>query len=298
MTRCILVPVDGSALSERAIPVAASLARHHKAGLHLVRVFPPATPGRIAGIPTVDPAFDLDQRAATERSLARMARRIHRATHLEVHHHLRVGEVVDEIEAVAREVGADLVVMTTHGRGGVSRAWLGSVTENALRHLSVPVLVTRVRMDLTTAMEKGVPFSRVLIPVDGTPESEEIIDDVSRLLHTVPLEITLAHVVSPAPELMASLLDERTVGAVEREYLTPLAERLRDERRSVRIACLTANSAARALTDLATAEHVDLIALRTHARRGVQRFALGSVADKVLRLTHVPVYVRGPGPGA
>jgi nucleotide-binding universal stress UspA family protein len=296
MTRCIVVPLDGSPLSERAIPVAAGLARHHNAALHLVRVFPPLT-ARAVSAPAIDPTFEAEQRAQAGRSLQRMARRIHRATQLEVTPHVRVGGVVDEIEAAAREVHADLVVMTTHGRGGVSRAWLGSVTETLLRHLQIPVLVTRQRMDLTTMLARGVPFTKVLIPVDGTPESEEVIEDVSRLLHDVPLDITLAHVVSPSPVMMANLEDESAVHAVEHGYLMPLAAKWRDERRSVHTVVQTANSAARALADLAHAGNYELVAMRTHARHGMARFALGSVADKVLRLTTRPVYVRGPERG-
>ncbi|MBL8982188.1 MAG: universal stress protein [Gemmatimonadetes bacterium] len=293
MTRCILVPLDGSPLSERAIPVAAGLARHHRAALHLVRVFPPMT---VRGInaPPIDPTFDAEQRQRGERTLQRMARRIHRATQLEVTPHVRVGNTIDEIEAAARAVNADLVVLTTHGRGGVSRAWLGSVTETLLRHIHTPVLVTRQRLDLSTMLARGVPFSKVLIPVDGSPESEEVIGDVSELLHSVPIDLTLAHVVSPSPVMLANLQDEGAVHAVEHEYLMPLAAKWRDERRSVHTVVLTANSAARALADLAHAGGFDLIAMRTHARQGMSRFALGSVADKVLRLTTRPVYVRGP----
>ncbi len=226
-----------------------------------------------------------------------MARRIHRATQLEVTPHVRVGHVVDEIEMAARDVLADLVVLTSHGRGGVSRAWLGSVTETLLRHLRVPVLVTRQRLDLTTMLARGVPFTKILVPVDASPESEEVIDDVSKLLPGAPIELTLAHVVNPAPVAMANLDDGSAVHAVEHEYLMPLAARLRDGRRSVHTVVLTANSAARALADLAHAGTFDLIAMRTHARRGMARFALGSVADKVLRLTTRPVYVRGPEHG-
>ncbi|MBK8247468.1 MAG: universal stress protein [Gemmatimonadetes bacterium] len=293
MTRSILVPLDGSAISERAIPVAAALARHHHAHLHLVRVFLPLT-ARAVNAPPLDPTFDEEQRARAARALQRMARRIHRATQLEVSPQVRVGHTIDEIEAAAREVSADLVVMTTHGRGGVSRAWLGSVTETLLRHLHVPVLVTRQRLDLSTMLARGVPFTKVLLPVDGTPESEEVIDDVSRLLHGVPLDLTLAHVVSPSPVMLANLEDASAVHAVEHEYLMPLAAKWRDERRAVHTVVLTANSAARALADLAHAGAFDLIAMRTHARHGIARFALGSVADKLLRLTTRPVYVRGP----
>ncbi len=296
MPRCILVPLDGSPLSERAIPVAAAVARHHHAVLHLVRVFPPLTV-KAVNAPPLDPTFQLEQQATAGRALQRTARRVHRATQLDVQHHVRVGEIVDEIEATSREVGADLIVMTTHGRGGVSRAFLGSVTETLLRHLRIPVLVTRQRIDLTTILARGVPFTKVLIPVDGSPESEEIIEDVSRLLHDVPIEITLAHVVSPSPVMMANLEDEGAVHAIEHQYLMPLAAKWRDARRQVHTVVQTSNGAARALADLAHAGKFDLIAMRTHARRGMPRFALGSVADKVLRLTTRPVYVRGPERG-
>ncbi len=292
MLRSIVVPLDGSPLSARAIPVAAALARQHESRIHLVQVLPATTPAAVVGLPPTDAATDLENRRTTERSLARTSRRTHKATRLDVVPHLRIGDTVDEIDSAVRELGAELIVMTTHGRGGIARAWMGSVAESVLRHATVPVLVLRQRLDLTAAVERGVPFARVVVAVDGTPESEDVIGDVSRLLPEAPLEIVLVHAVNPSP---AVALEQGSLDTVQRLYLEPLAAKYRDARRTVRTQCVNANNVARAIVEAAEAEQADLIAIRTGARRGFARWVVGSVADKIVRLAQVPVYLRVPG---
>jgi len=126
----ILLPTDFSAAAEAAALVATAMAREAGARLHVVHVVPPAT----------DPSLGSEQ-------LTRLGRQL--GTGLAVEFALLSGRAAREITAYARDKGIDLIVMSTHGRTGVSRTLLGSVTEAVVR-LS-PCLVLTVPMALPTA---------------------------------------------------------------------------------------------------------------------------------------------------
>lgn len=294
MIRNILVPLDGSSLGDRAIPLAVRVARFHGAKLALVTVYPGPTvippPMLLVG----DPRLAEEERASVERRLERVSHRVARATPLPIEHFLLEGNVIDALEAAVQRLKPDLVVMSTHGRGGVTRAWLGSVAEGLLRRVHVPVLLNRGKLETSVRGDTTLPFQRVMVGLDGTRESEAVVDEVLRLMGDSPFHLTLAHVVSPAPVMLAHLEDESAMDHIRGQYLEPIAARVRNSKRSVSVSTTTHNSAARALIDLATDEKSDLIALRTHARHGLPRVLLGSVADKVIRLSHVPVLVLTP----
>ena len=134
MFRTILVPYDGSAFAEHALPLAAQLARPSKAGLRLVCVIPPeTTQAWPAGLPREDQtALKLAQWR-----LRQWAPECNVATQLL---HGPVGPTLAEYAATSK---ADLIVMTTHGRGPLSRFWMGSVADELIRHSPVPLLVHR-----------------------------------------------------------------------------------------------------------------------------------------------------------
>src|SRR5205823_5964004 len=106
------------------------------------------------------------------------------------------GPVTEAIEEHARATGTDLIVMTTHGRGALSRFWLGSVADDLVRRLSVPVLLLR-------PSEKGpapaaLPgFRHVLIPLDGTALAEQALEPALQLAGPTSAQFTLLRVVAP-----------------------------------------------------------------------------------------------------
>jgi nucleotide-binding universal stress UspA family protein len=134
----ILVPVDFSEHGDRAVSVAADIARDLGASLHVVHVVPP--------IPYLGPpfapgaAFAAELRADTRKIfddyMAGLARRGIQATGT-----LADGVAYAGVNRVAAEIGADLIVMTTHGRSGFEHALIGSVTERVIRTCRVPVVV-------------------------------------------------------------------------------------------------------------------------------------------------------------
>lgn len=143
----ILVPLDGSKLAERALPAAEELARLMHAPLHLVRVIDPAQwdlraygAGELTGAQATASSLRTEEGYAADAYLERIQERA-------VEHgisssgEMRYGNAAREIVAMAQ--AGDLIVMSTHGRGGLSRWFMGSVAEDVMRRAAVPVLMIR-----------------------------------------------------------------------------------------------------------------------------------------------------------
>ncbi|MEX2598216.1 MAG: universal stress protein [Dehalococcoidia bacterium] len=157
--RKILVPLDGSALSEQAIPQAAGLARELEASVHIVTVAPPfdagpdmAMAGLLAGAvanPYVVTSEAGDERSPLLRSedyLNNLRMRLE-SEGVSVSYEVRVGEPVDELLAAADAQDADLIAIASHGRSGFQRAMLGSVADELLRRSGRPVMVIRAAQE-------------------------------------------------------------------------------------------------------------------------------------------------------
>jgi nucleotide-binding universal stress UspA family protein len=200
-----------------------------------------------------------------------------------------------------RDVGADLVVMTTHGRGGVQRAWLGSVADQLIRSLEIPVLL--VRAGQSDSAPSSVNFREILLPLDGSPLAEAAIAPAAALARLWDAEISLVQIVQPValtadpPLAFPTEIDDQ-VTAIRREaaqdYLRDVAERLREQGVRASGVAFLGGGVAETLLHLARPERVALVAMATHGRGGVRRFLLGSVADKVVRGAEVPVLVIRP----
>jgi nucleotide-binding universal stress UspA family protein len=164
----VLVPLDGSTFAESALPLALAVARRHGATLDLVTVHEP--------VPSF--AYDEWERAAREWSehyLGDAKRRLAEAFGGDIETTVLGGRVAEAIEERARETGADLVVMATHGRGAFTRAWLGSVADATVRHGPSPVLLVRPERDDTFEVTGERAIGKVLVALDGSTLSEEML---------------------------------------------------------------------------------------------------------------------------
>ncbi|MEO6445081.1 MAG: universal stress protein [Gemmatimonadaceae bacterium] len=296
MIRSILVPLDGSTFAYRAFPMALTLAKFHAARLAVVTVQHTPQPSRTQAAPPIDPAYEQDQIAEARKHVERVAARARKLGCRDAKSYVLEGDVQESLEGFIRDEQVDLVVMATHGRGGVSRAWLGSVSEGLLRRVHVPILLTRVKHKLPSRTEMLVPFSRALVALDGSPDSERAIDEVVRLSGTAPVHLTLAHVIPPTKTMLSPLLTNQIDVEVRRDYLEPLAAKIRKEGRSVSVEVLVDGHAAKGLLKLAKSDGSDLIVLSSSGMGGLPRFLMGSVADKVIRTSPIPVLVQVPLP--
>jgi nucleotide-binding universal stress UspA family protein len=292
MPRVILVPLDGSPEAERAVGLAARLARASSATLNLVHVHTPATldPISIAGMPVID--AELRSLAADhERAyLSRVAADVAGPDLTPVIARIE-GPVVPTLIAHARAIHADLIVFTTHGRGGFAQFWLGSVAD------------TLVRRKTPVATFESESFRRIMVLLDGSAHSESVLPHAQDLAAKEGAELILLRVVDTllAPNAMPYAdiyrLDQAAIvkaRAAAHEYLDAHAERLRAAGLTVTAQVTQDDEPWRAILAAAEANNVDLIAMATRGQGGLKKIVLGSTADKVLRGCTLPVLLIRP----
>jgi nucleotide-binding universal stress UspA family protein len=296
MIRSILVPLDGSEAAERALPTALELATRHHAELRLATVhhLPPA-----AFVPEMPAAaFAEVDRAAREE-----AGRYLNAKLLELAGEQRVttcealleGEPAGALAEYAR--GVDLIVMTTHGRGGLSRLWLGSVADRLVRLTDRPVLLIPAG---ETPPDPDALFDRVLVALDGSRRAEAALEAVTRwmpsdqgMLHLVQV-IDPPFVFAPPPRTLPEHPESETIPhrtLVGFRYLRRLAQPTRRRDRAVGIHVPVGYDPAAEILAVAREHDVTLLAIATRGRGGLTRLMLGSTADKLVRGAERPVLV-------
>ena len=297
MFRAILVPLDGSRLAEEALATAVAAARRTGATLHVAMVHHPVMPG--ADSAAMASAFtELDHLAheGEKRYLSHVVEQIRRESDLVVQPALLEGAVAERLAAHARSIPADLVIMTTHGRGAVSRMWLGSVADELLRQLTKPLLLLRHRAPGPPNGRSG--FRRLLVPLDGSARSEAILEPALALCPPLGAHYSLLRVVTPPPALAEPDLAARggePSDAIEAQrrraeaYLDRIADRLEARGCHVSTQVIVADSPARVIIEQGDPAVTDCIALATRGASGVKRLLLGSVTDKVVRGAEVPV---------
>lgn len=302
MFKKLLVPLDRSPLAEEAIGPATAIALASHAELDVVLVHQPMPFGGFGDAP-----WNEEMRNDEHRYLESITGEIGSGAAVKATHALLDGTPTEMIGRRIHDVGADLVVLTSHGRTGVSRAWLGSVADGLLRHSTAPILMLRPVEGPKAARAAKHLFKHVLVPLDDSAVSEDIIGPATALAVCAGARVTLLRVVEPVPLI---LLDAgmpfvyppnvRDTAATDRlvdearKQLGKIAERMQaDGTISVATEVLVEASAAHAILDYARTHEVDVIAMSTHGR-GASRLVMGSVADKVVRGGGLPVLMSCP----
>lgn len=305
MARDILVPLDGSTFSEHALPPALDLARRTGARVHVVRVHEPvATPVTPDGIAAWDAKWEGAMRAQEEEYLRAIAGTCAEKAGMRPVTELLEGPVVPTLAAYAAETSVGHVIMTTHGRGGISRVWMGSVADALVRRIAVPVLLVRPR-ETDVDWNRGITARHILVPLDGSELAEGILESALQMGELTRARFTLLRVVLPLPFVVPPASVGATfseAGAAESKdaaarYLQSAAGMLRARGARVDVATLFHTAPALGILDYAAGNAVDMIAMATHGRGGWSRVALGSVADKVMRGTMMPVLLYRPARG-
>jgi len=212
------------------------------------------------------------------------------------------GAVGPALLEYTRQIGADMIVMSTHGRGGLDRLWLGSVADYLVRTAEVPVLLVRPTKEERPAPTVVKP-RQILVPLDGSPLAEAVLEPATELAKSLGAELLLVQVVKPVsivtdqPVLFAAGYDEQLTALWRTEaedYLEDIAEDLRKQGVRATSVAATGYSVHETLLDLATPDSGAMIAIATHGRGGFRRLMVGSVADKLIRTAEVPVLVVRP----
>ncbi|HEX9038074.1 MAG TPA: universal stress protein [Ktedonobacterales bacterium] len=288
-TFTILVPLDGSERAASALPVAADLCERLKGEMALIHVLPlmlmpfEVNPSYIP--PSVYQQIADDQEHLARADLEQAAVKL-RQRGLPARMYVQRGDPASAIADSASASHIRLVVMTSHGRTGLSRFALGSVADRVVRMGAAPVLMLRSYPDA----EPQTELRSALVPLDGSPLAETALFDVALTLAGAALrQITFARVVDPrdGPEGLA---------AAER-YLAETRERFiaRLDGRDCEVSTLAPVGPVVA-TLLAAADErgADMILMSTHGQAGVGRLAFGGVTDRLLRDGRKPLLLVHP----
>jgi nucleotide-binding universal stress UspA family protein len=296
----VLVPLDGSDHAEAAIAYAEALARATGASLRLIGVVEresPALESRPDDVRTYVETIRYDSLAQQLNVTASgLNARGFSAQALVV-----IGDPADEILAAADAADVALVVMATHGRGGLQRMIVGSVADKVMRMGTRPVLLVRPQEKPAT---DPIALRQVMVPLDGSPLAERALPlaaDISRATGATLLLVRVEPFVSAGTASYEAVpditqFDDEVVTAAE-AYLHRVATELPQG-----VHCETfvlRGFTAASLIEFAEKEGVDLVVMSTHGRGGLRRLAMGSTADRMVRAGTPTLLVRAaPTPAA
>ena len=275
----ILIPVDTTPLAEQIAPDVSDLVARRDAETTLLNVLPDMV--------GYDP--DWVRRARTEAldRLHAVADRIAPAS-AAIRYELRMGDPGREIMKLIALDAPSIIAMPTHGRSGLERLIEGSVAEQILRHTNVPMLLTHhaVRNDTNR-------YARILVALDGTRDSEQVLPMVEEIAITHGSEVVLFYD-EPGVTDVGEVLGVHDAP----QRIAAYAARLTNAGLEVRVEQTKTGRAAEALLARIRQDKFDLVAMTTHGREGLARITLGSVAEKVLRDADVTMLVKCTAPTA
>ncbi|MDA1128140.1 MAG: universal stress protein [Chloroflexi bacterium] len=299
MYRRILVTLDGTKLAERVLAYVRLLAKPMGARITLLKVvehLPPHVGTELNPVRNVHRTLPYRIEKA-RRYLSALAIGLE-ADGLDVECLVLDGNPGPEIIKQAKLVPGTMVAMSTHGRYGLPRAWFGSVTDQVLRKTEIPMLIIGpdVDWDATT----GPKLERVIVALDGSGFAEKVLPHAVTVAKALGLTIVLARV-TPAEGLYYYQDGERDsveeviprdLDASAEQYLSEIERGLRRQQvHSVEKRVLHDQEPAAALAGYAADGGSSLIALTTHARSGLARGLIGSVADSLVQEYPHPLLV-------
>jgi nucleotide-binding universal stress UspA family protein len=279
MFRKILVPLDGSRLSEQVLPHAAVLARAFGSDVILVAICEPE---------------ESEQRHACEANIYSLSDRFKSYLGAEasvaVEEVVLVGKPAHEIIHYAETKGVTLIVMASHGRSGLAPWSLGSTVDHVIRRLRYPVLVVRAKETPEDAGGVGL-FRRILTPLDGSERGETVLPYVQVLMNKLGSEVVLFQAVASGKQV-------RSVGGLDyvrfqdyevdamrkraREYLAGVRDRISVPGDGVQVE-VRDGSPATEIINYADDTDCPLVAMSTHGHSFLERWVLGSNTYKVLQ---------------
>jgi len=275
----VVVPLDGSDLGERVLPLAGSIAKRAGATLYLITVVPgPADAAQITQASN-------DLRQTSERAGVP-------GTPL-----VRAGTPADQILEAAHRLPHPLVVMTTHGRSGTGRWFIGSVADRVVRGGEIPVLLLRSGMPAPT---EPITIKRIMVPLDGSDYSEAALPIAEQIAVLFDADVRLVRVAETGH---LNAMFDTTLFPVPSDYITQLARDLiassatylaeitrQVQARGVRAETVNLHGfPTRELLAQEENEAIDLVVMTSHARARVGRIVYGSVAEQLLQHGQRPI---------
>ena len=293
----LLVPLDGTELSEGVLPYVSRLAESLDAQILVLSVIEPSSgvrPGTyFFGSPEALDSSETRVETDHQEIVRRLANEGVRAQSIVV-----AGYSAETIVRVAEREGCDLIAMATHGRRMLGRVFQGGVTDEVVRSSPVPVLAINPPIVERYSPDGGA-ITRIIVPLDGSPFAEQALPYAEGLARKLQLEITLARVIDTGAPYTGVLDDARfvqvddDVKAAAATYLKKVAEDLEGKGLKVRTE-LASGNAPESLVDIARRTPEDIIVMTSHGRSGLARWMEGSVAESLIRSSGDPVLIVPP----
>lgn len=313
MFRRFFVPLDGSSRAEKAIPVAAALARSSAGTVILARVVVPPLIGEYGNIVANEARLVQNQEHTEARiyldEVMERYDQVLAGLHLIVEVISETDTVSSSILSLAKQEHTDLIVMCSRGDNRLKRWILGSVAQATMRHSALPILALNDHGVSSVPGDPARPL-RVLVPLDGSAFSEELLRPLCQLLQLFPTdkphELHLLQVVTLPPAFgnyrsgayVTDVLqqDERQRALDYLQEITQKISGLSEEKTNIVVTTQSIVSPDVASVALEQAKETacDLIAVATHGRSGIKRALLGSVTEHIFGTALLPLFVVCP----
>ncbi len=283
MYQNLLVPYDDSAFSQAALLEAAHWNRRHQGTLTILHaVFFDTEEFGIA------PEMREKRWSKGREFCSAAAERLKTEFGIETQVLYREGDPPEEVLAAAEETGADLIVMGTHGRRGLSRLLMGSVTSHVILQSAVDVLI--VKKPCTTC---GGLYSSILVPFDASAQSRRSLERACALAKKDAAKVTLLYVIPRYEEMLGFMRTPQIEKSLRGE-----AERILEEGRALAQTFgiepqleIGEGPGGDEIAGIAGEKGHDLVVMGTSGWRGVDKALLGSTAERVIRDAPCPVLV-------
>ncbi len=300
MFNTILVPLDGSQLADCVLPHVIAVARSFDSEVTLLRMLEKTQAGTSAQL------FDLvnwqiNKTRATlylEKIKARFQREKTRAQTAVIE-----GLVADGITEYAHSHGIKLIVLSSHGRNGLTRWGISSITQKIIMSAQTSLLIVRAHQDgiHSDELSERLLYKRILVPLDGSQRAENVLPIVTQLAQFHRSQIHLVQIIQ-TPEMARQMpptredvdLSNRIVSRNQEEagrYLEQLKSRSFLEGLTIQIHLITSDNTAVALHQLVEQENIDMVALSAHGYSGIHQWPYGSMVNNFVQYGKVPLLI-------
>jgi nucleotide-binding universal stress UspA family protein len=293
----VLVPLDGSLLAECALPHAIAIARAFDATTILLRVLDKNQAGEKSQL------FDLVNwqinKTGARLYLEKTGTRL-KDSGLRIQPIVLEGLVAESITEYAQSHGIKLIILSSHGRSGLSQWGISSVTQKIIFSAPTSVLIIRAHQPVSSELIEQ-QYKSIMVPLDGSRRAENVLPMITLLAHSYHSRIHIVHVVKK-PEMARQLpltredveLSEQIVSRNREEAIRYLDQvRLHSPLEGIEIQThlLTSDNAAATLHELAVKESIDMVVLSAHGYSGYNQWPYGSMVNNFVLYSKVPLLI-------
>lgn len=296
----ILVPLDGSQLAECVLPHTVAIARSFDAEITLLRMLEKNQAGVSAQL------FDLLNWQINKTKAALYLETIKarlQTSGLQARAMVLEGLVAEGITEYAQNQGMQLIVLSSHGRNGLTQWGISSITQKIILSAQTSLLIVRAHQQYARTGERpeNPIYQRILVPLDGSQRAENVLPIITQLAHFHRSQIHLVQIVQ-TPEMARQLppvredidLSNQVVARNREEagrYLEQVKSRSYLDGLAVQTHLITSDNAAAALHQLGEQEHIDMVTLSAHGYSGNHQWPYGSMVNNFIMYGKVPLLI-------